>query len=572
MVRRLYAARVQDPLETRLTWDALPDFAQMRDMDRAAARLAQAVQRHERIVIAGDYDADGATATAVLVKAIRLWGGTVDFVVPDRQQEGYGLTPPLAERVLADHPCSLLITVDNGIASHAGIALLNQHKVTTLVTDHHLPPEGALPPAYAVVDPKRADETTATAHLAGVGVALGLAIVTRDHLLRAHWERKVPSAVTSLTGLLDLVALGTIADVVPLDRVNRLLVDQGLRYIREGLGCPGIRALAQCAQRSFARLQSEDLAFSLGPRLNAAGRLADMRTGIHCLLASTSDEAMALAQSLQDLNTERRSLENQMRLDAERYLGNLLTDSAEKPFGIVLADPSWHEGVVGLVAGRIKDRLQRPVIACAPGVDGVWKGSARSIPGIHIRDVLVRIDKDHPGLLQRFGGHAAAAGLSLAAHRISDLRRVFAQAVRSEASSPEVFVQEPLTDGTLSGADLTLETAQAIQNAGPWGAGFPPPLFEGDFEVLTIDPLKDGLHARLTVRPLGEDGSPVLTAMAFNLGQRLLWTPTLGAHRFHYGLGVNTFRDQSTPQILIDAVVPPHAPGDDPDTESRLRV
>ena len=572
MVRRLYAARVQDPLETRLTWDALPDFAQMRDMDRAAARLAQAVQRHERIVIAGDYDADGATATAVLVKAIRLWGGTVDFVVPDRQQEGYGLTPPLAERVLADHPCSLLITVDNGIASHAGIALLNQHKVTTLVTDHHLPPEGALPPAYAVVDPKRADETTATAHLAGVGVALGLAIVTRDHLLRAHWERTAPSTATSLTGLLDLVALGTIADVVPLDRVNRLLVDQGLRYIREGLGCPGIRALAQCAQRSFARLQSEDLAFSLGPRLNAAGRLADMRTGIHCLLASTSDEAMALAQSLQDLNTERRSLENQMRLDAERYLGNLLTDSAEKPFGIVLADPSWHEGVVGLVAGRIKDRLQRPVIACAPGVDGVWKGSARSIPGIHIRDVLVRIDKDHPGLLQRFGGHAAAAGLSLAAHRISDLRRVFAQAVRSEASSPEVFVQEPLTDGTLSGADLTLETAQAIQNAGPWGAGFPPPLFEGDFEVLTIDPLKDGLHARLTVRPLGEDRSPVLTAMAFNLGQRLLWTPTLGAHRFHYGLGVNTFRDQSTPQILIDAVVPPHAPGDDPDTESRLRV
>ncbi len=572
MVRRLYAARVQDPLETRLTWDALPDFAQMRDMDRAAARLAQAVQRHERIVIAGDYDADGATATAVLVKAIRLWGGTVDFVVPDRQQEGYGLTPPLAERVLADHPCSLLITVDNGIASHAGIALLNQHKVTTLVTDHHLPPEGALPPAYAVVDPKRADETTATAHLAGVGVALGLAIVTRDHLLRAHWERTIPSAATSLTGLLDLVALGTIADVVPLDRVNRLLVDQGLRYIREGLGCPGIRALAQCAQRSFARLQSEDLAFSLGPRLNAAGRLADMRTGIHCLLASTSDEAMALAQSLQDLNTERRSLENQMRLDAERYLGNLLTDSAEKPYGIVLADPSWHEGVVGLVAGRIKDRLQRPVIACAPGVDGVWKGSARSIPGIHIRDVLVRIDKDHPGLLQRFGGHAAAAGLSLAAHRISDLRRVFAQAVRSEASSPEVFVQEPLTDGTLSGADLTLETAQAIQNAGPWGAGFPSPLFEGDFEVLAIDPLKDGLHARLTVRPLGEDGSPVLTAMAFNLGQRLLWTPTLGPHRFHYGLGVNTFRDQSTPQILIDAVVPPHAPGDDPDTESRLRV
>ena len=572
MVRRLYAARVQDPLETRLTWDALPDFAQMRDMDRAAARLAQAVQRHERIVIAGDYDADGATATAVLVKAIRLWGGTVDFVVPDRQQEGYGLTPPLAERVLADHPCSLLITVDNGIASHAGIALLNQHKVTTLVTDHHLPPEGALPPAYAVVDPKRADETTATAHLAGVGVALGLAIVTRDHLLRAHWERTIPSAATSLTGLLDLVALGTIADVVPLDRVNRLLVDQGLRYIREGLGCPGIRALAQCAQRSFARLQSEDLAFSLGPRLNAAGRLADMRTGIHCLLASTSDEAMALAQSLQDLNTERRSLENQMRLDAERYLGNLLTDSVEKPYGIVLADPSWHEGVVGLVAGRIKDRLQRPVIACAPGVDGVWKGSARSIPGIHIRDVLVRIDKDHPGLLQRFGGHAAAAGLSLAAHRISDLRRVFAQAVRNEASSPEVFVQEPLTDGTLSGADLTLETAQAIQNAGPWGAGFPPPLFEGDFEVLAIDPLKDGLHARLTVRPLGEDGSPSLTAMAFNLGQRLLWTPTLGPHRFHYGLGVNTFRDQSTPQILIDAVVPPHAPGDDPDTESRLRV
>ena len=570
LVRRIYAARVAQPRDTLLTWDALPDFAALQDMARGAARLARAVVDQEAIVIAGDYDADGATATAVVYRALKQWGGRVDYVVPLRREEGYGLTTPLAARILKDHPCQLVVTVDNGIASHEGVAHLSAASVDTVITDHHLPADGPLPAAYAVINPRRRDETVSAPHLAGVGVAFGLMVRVRAILLNQGYDQRIPAVKRSLTQLLDLVAIGTVADVVALDRANRLLVEQGLRYLRAGGGCVGVRALATRANRPLETIQAEDLAYALGPRLNAAGRLTDMRLGIRLLTTDDPDEAETIAGALQDINEARRSRETDMRQEAwARIAEEITATQAEIPAGLVLGQEGWHEGIVGLVAGRVKDRLYRPVIACAPSLDGAeWKGSARSIPGVHIRDVLARIDQQSPGLITRFGGHAAAAGFTIPRARLAELQTLFPRAVLECAVSPEVFAQTILTDGPLAPEEITLENAQALQSAGPWGAGFPPPLFEGDFEVLTVQPLKEGLHARLTVRAPGGKG-PIWAAIAFHTAEHLSWTPERGIHRFLYALTVNTFRQQQTVQLRIEGVPSATAPTPDAGPESQ---
>lgn len=556
VIRRLYAARMDDPSEAHLTWSALAPFADFRDMAQGARRVVDAICRQESILVAGDYDADGATSTAVLVRALRSWGGCVDFVVPDRLTEGYGLTPALAGRIVRDHDCALVITVDNGIASHEGVSFLKAHGIDTVITDHHLPGQEPLPDAVAVINPRRADETIHAPHLAGVGVAFGLAVTTRAHLLETAWAQTHPAVQESLAPLLDLVALGTVADVVSLDRGNRLLVDQGLRCLRSGHGNPGIQALVACAKRPLETLTAEDLAFAVGPRLNAAGRLSDMRHGIQTLLAPDFATATPLAQVLHDLNIERRALEEVMRTEAVAQLPEEPSTDTTIPEGldgVVVSDPSWHEGVVGLVAGRLKDRLHRPVMACAPSQEaGLWKASVRSIPGINIRDVLAYLDQAHPGLILRFGGHAAAAGLTFPERSLARLPALFASAVSALTPHREVFTHVAWTDGPLSAQEMTLDTAYAIRDAGPWGAGFPAPLFEGDFEVTGIKILKDGLHAKLTVRPLLGDAS--FPAIAFHFQQHLNWTPTLGVHRFYYALTVNTFNHTDSIQLRIDGV------------------
>ena len=547
VLARLYAARISDGREITLTWDALPEPMDLKDMGRAAERLAQAVLQGERVTVAGDYDADGATATAVLVRALRAFGGQIDFVVPDRRLEGYGLTEALAARIMRQTPQpALVVTVDSGISSHAGIAALGAARIPVIVTDHHIPPD-SLPDALAIVNPRRTDDPSGAVHLAGVGVAMLLAAAVRKRLL----EQGCRAASPSLAPLLPLVALGTIADCVPLDRANRLLVAKGLEIIKRRLGPPGIRALAAAARRDASSLTAEDLAFAVAPRLNAAGRLGDMTIGIQTLLADDEAAATDMAARLDAINQDRRQREDTMRQEAESLI---IQDgrSGVLPPALCLHDPSWHEGVVGLVAARIREQTGRPTVAFAVGADGLLKGSARSIPGVHIRDMIAVVDAGHPGLVTRFGGHAQAAGLTLAPGDLTTFDGALRAAV-AQSTTDETFCDAILTDGALASHEHTVETACAIETGGPWGQGFPAPRFVGDFQVTEIRPLSGGLHAKLTVT--GADGAP-LEAVAFQCAARLRWIPAIGPVRFVYGLSVNRYQGRETVQLVIERVLP----------------
>ncbi len=550
VLARVYASRVRDPHELRLTWDALPSAAALQDLPRAAARVAQAVIDRARIVIAGDYDADGATATAVLVRALRGFGGDVSFLVPDRRQEGYGLTEALAARLAALSPRpQLVVTVDNGITSHAGIGVLARVGIPVIVTDHHLSAE-TLPPAYAVVDPRREDDTSGAVNLAGVGVAFLLAVAVREVLQGRGWEAARPS----LAPLLPFVALGTIADCVVLDRTNRLLVAQGLRILKTARGTPGIQALAAVARRDLVTLTAEDLAFAVAPRLNAAGRLQDMTLGIQTLLTDNPEQARLGAERLDAINQERRAIEDSMREQAEALVRETFPKDVSVPV-LCLHDPSWHEGVVGLIASRIREQCGRPVVAFAVGTDGLLKGSARSIPGIHIRDALAAVAARHEGLVVRFGGHAQAAGLTIAAENLAGFREALQDAVAS-CVTPDTFCDVVLTDGALAGHERTLETARALEDGGPWGQGFPAPRFVGDFTVAGIRPLSEGLHAKLT---LADAQGALCEAIAFQCAARLRWTPTPGPVRLVYGLGLNRYNGRESIQVVIERVLPESA-------------
>ncbi|MHB8252364.1 MAG: single-stranded-DNA-specific exonuclease RecJ [Acidiferrobacter sp.] len=545
VLARVYAARVQDASALSLTWDALPSFSSLTDLPKAAERLARAITQSEHIVIAGDYDADGATATAVLVRAIQGMGGQVTFLVPDRRTEGYGLTVALAQRSLALNP-RLLITVDNGTSSHDGVATMQAAGVPVIVTDHHLPGP-TLPAAYAIVNPQRSGDRYPGKGLAGVGVAFALAVTTKAVLKDQGWAQ----ADMNMGALLDLVALGTVADVVPLEIQNRILVAQGLRRLRAGQGSPGILALIKVAGRDPSRLEAQDLGFTVGPRLNAAGRLEDMALGIRCLLTDDHSEALALARQLDTINRERRTIEDGMRGQAEAMVDRLQLDDGKVPIALCLHDPDWHEGVVGLVAGRIKDKVHRPTVAFAVGSDGLLKGSARSVPGVRIRDVLALIDTDHPDLIIRFGGHDAAAGLTLNPQRLADFQAAWVSTV-SRLAGPDALTAVLDTDGPLASHEITMETAEALQDGGPWGQGFPAPLFEGHFRVEAIRPLSDGLHARLTVSLENGGGQP-LTALAFHC-ERLGWTPCMGPLTCLYRIGINEYNGRRDLQLIVEAV------------------
>ena len=533
-LRRIYGHRgIGTPADLDLALSGLEPPSALRDIDQAAGRIAEAVREGQRILLVGDFDADGATSVALGVSLLRALGASaVDFVVPNRFEFGYGLSPELVDLALQRSP-ELIVTVDNGVSSIAGVERANAHRVDVVVTDHHLPGP-RLPPAYAIVNPNVPGCAFPSKAIAGVGVIYYVLSQTRAVLRANGWFDERARPEPALADWLDLVALGTVADVVPLDQNNRRLVHQGIRRMRSGRCRPGIAALAEVGRRDLARLKASDLGFAIGPRLNAAGRLDDMTIGIQCLLAASMDEARALAAQLDELNRERRGIEQSMLADAE-----LLVDEAEGgiegKFGIVMFHPSWHQGVVGLVAGRLRERYHRPAIAFAEagGEGGELKGSARSLPELHIRDALAAIAARDPALLTRFGGHAMAAGMTLDRRCLPRFAKAFDEEVRRHL--PVEALQGRLeTDGELDADELTLDNALRLAEGGPWGQAFPEPLFHGDFDLVS-QRVVGKEHLKLVVKRQDR----LIGAIAFRQ------KPIKDCHRVRlaYALEVNDYRD-----------------------------
>jgi len=502
VLRRVYGARgVRGPEDLELGLDRLLPVSTLGGVPAAVELLLDCHRAGRRVLVVGDFDADGATSTALVVRQLRRLGfRDPGFLVPDRFRFGYGLTPEIV-RVAATMQPDLIVTVDNGVSSVEGVAEARRHGIGVLVTDHHLPGP-TLPDAAAIVNPNLPGEAFASKSLAGVGVAFYLmAALTRA--LRERGTLADPAAANP-ADLLDLVALGTVADVVPLDFNNRILVAQGMRRIRAGRCVPGLTALLEVAGRRLETLVAQDLGFQVGPRLNAAGRLEDMTLGIDCLLTADPGEARSLAARLGELNTERREIEARMQGEALVQVDALVESLAGSlPAGLCLYDAGWHQGVIGLVASRVKERVHRPVIAFAPGDPGWIKGSARSVAGLHVRDVLDAVAAHHPGLLEKFGGHAMAAGMTLREERFEDFSAAFAQEV-ARAAGDDVLSGDLHTDGPLEPGEFNADTAVAVREGGPWGAGFAEPSFDGRFGVLDAR-VVGSRHLKLRLRaPSGE--------------------------------------------------------------------
>lgn len=546
-LRRVQAARVTGPAELPLDLAALPP-PELRGMDAAVALLTEALAARQRILVVGDFDADGATSTALALLGLRACGGRqVDFLVPNRFEYGYGLTPEIVGLAATRDP-DLIVTVDNGISSIAGVAAAQASGIRVLITDHHLP--GAeLPAADAIVNPNQPGCGFPHKGLAGVGVMFYVLAALRARLQASGWFAEQGVLEPVLADWLDLVALGTVADVAPLERLNRILVHQGLRRIRAGRARPGLLALLAVANRDHRHATAADLGFAVGPRLNAAGRLDDMSLGICCLLAESTAEAHGLAAQLDELNRDRRAIEAQMQREAEQQVARLRLDD-DLPWGLCLFDPDWHQGVVGLLAGRVRERSQRPTIAfAAAGTE--LKGSARSIPGLHIRDALERVAARHPGLIRRFGGHAAAAGLSLAVENLGEFSAAFDAVVR-ELLAPEDLELRLFHDGELPAEELTLDSARLLTAAGPWGQHFPEPMFVGEFRILDARPV-GGAH--LKFRLASGPGAEELDAIAFNAVAEG-GPPRAGASiQVLYRLDINRYRGVERLQLVIERLL-----------------
>jgi single-stranded-DNA-specific exonuclease len=541
VLARLYAARgVRAATELDLGLGGLAPVGSLEGVEAAAELLAGHLARGSRILVIGDFDADGATSTALLVRVLRTLDADVSYLVPDRFVHGYGLSPALV-RDAAQRAPGLLVTVDSGINCHPGVALARELGMEVLVTDHHLPGE-TLPPATAIVNPALPGQAFPSRCLAGVGVAFYLA---------AALARRVGADKSLVPGLLDLVALGTVADLVPLDRNNRILVEHGLRRIRAGACCAGVTALLRAGNRDPRTVVTTDLAFAAGPRLNAAGRLDDMSVGIECLLSDDPGRAQELAMLLSSLNEERKQIEAQMQQEALRAVAGLEPAAGRLPPVLCVHRPGWHSGVVGLVAARLKERYHRPVVAFAADDSGMLKGSARSVPGLHIRDALADVDAVHPGLIERFGGHAMAAGLTLAPDRLGDFRAAVAEAVAARLE-PGLLDGEIVTDGELSEDALGLATAELLRDAAPWGQGFPEPVFDGCFELL--DARTVGLdHLKMRVRPAG--GRRIMDAIAFRQADRL-GNARPARLRLAYRLDVNEYNGLRSAQLVVEYLEP----------------
>ena len=551
VLRRVLAARAVEreaDLDHSLARLLPPDG--LLDIDCAAALLDDAIESSSCIVVVGDYDADGATGCAVAVRGLRMLGATdVRFVVPDRTRHGYGLTPEIVEVAHGQRP-RLIVTVDNGISSVEGVARAKELGIDVLITDHHLP--GAhLPAADAIVNPNRPGDGFPSKCLAGVGVMFYVLGALRAR----RRARSGDDGAQNLAALLDLVALGTVADVVPLDHNNRILVEQGLRRIRAGRASPGVTALLRVARRDVAHTVAADLGFAAGPRLNAAGRLTDMRRGIECLLSEREEEAMRIASELDTLNAERREIEAGMQAQAEVLLGGI--DDTVSDAAVALFREDWHGGVVGILASRVKDRLHRPVAAFAPdAVGGHLKGSVRSIPGVHVRDLLDTVATRNPGTIERFGGHAMAAGLTIRRGMFDRFRAAFA-AEADRVIPVEMRQAVVLTDGEIPASEFGLELARAIRDAAPWGQGFPEPVFDGFFSVVR-QRLVGGRHTKLVLRPRGaetgsRDAGPCLDAIAFNREPPLV-ANARGEVQMAYRFVVNAFRGEERPEIIVEEI------------------
>lgn len=544
VIQRVYAARgvcTPHDAEHRLGRMLSPEL--LGGMDRAVTLLAEAIRDDWRIVIAGDYDCDGATGTAVAERGLRMLGARhVSHVVPNRFVHGYGLGEALVAS-LEPSP-DLIVTVDNGVASIAGIAAARARGIRVLVTDHHLPGD-TLPDADAIVNPNLAGDGFPSKALAGVGVMFYLLLGVRAAMRAAG---AFPEGAPDLASLLDLVALGTVADLVPLDFNNRVLVEAGLKRMRAGKACAGIAALVEASGRSLATIAATDLAFAIGPRLNAAGRLEDMSLGVACLLTDDAGIARRYAEQLSAINQERREMQAGMVEEAETMVARAAQGDA---VGVALFDPGWHPGVVGLVASKVKEKQHRPVIAFAPAGDDSdeLRGSARSIPGFHIRDALAAIDAKHPGLILRFGGHAMAAGLSLRAADFARFAGIFDATARAQLDDEHLQAMVH-TDGELDYRDHSLDLARQLRHAGPWGQGFPAPLFEARFECASWKPM-GSRHLRLQLRH-AQGGAP-LDAVMFNAFDG---TPPPVRMRVAYELSVNDWQGRESLRLLLTHMEP----------------
>jgi single-stranded-DNA-specific exonuclease len=552
VLKRVYASRnIKSSKDLDYSLSSLIPFEQLSGINDAVILLQEMLEKKKRMLIIADFDADGATSCALAIRGLTAMGAKdVIYVVPNRFEHGYGLSPEIVD-VALDYDPDLIITVDNGISSICGVEYARKNGVKVLITDHHLPAK-ELPNADVIINPQLANDKFPSKNLAGVGVIFYILLALRAKLKQEYWFENNNIDYPNLANFLDLVALGTIADLVPLDKNNRTMVAHGLKLIKNNKSKPGIYALLNQAGRQLSKLTSSDLSFAVAPRLNAAGRLTDMSLGIECLLTDDEDDAIKIAEKLNRLNIERRKIQDNMQEEALAELEKYLQDtSGEIPYGICIYDKDWHQGVVGILASKIKEKFNRPVIVFAKENEGVLKGSARSISGLHIKDVFDEIATLHPDLILTFGGHAMAAGLTIKESEYSNFSNIFNKYANQYISSDRLE-DAYLTDGELSDEDFTVPLAQAIQDAGPWGQSFPEPTFAGQFKILDKRVVGEN-HLKLKLQ--SRDNSATLDAIAFNMTDTN-WPPETQQIVSTYRLGINDFQGNTQVQLFLEHIEP----------------
>ncbi|HGF5099745.1 TPA: single-stranded-DNA-specific exonuclease RecJ [Vibrio parahaemolyticus] len=555
ILKRIYINRgITDIAQLETSARGLHSYQKLGGIEQAVELLFQAIQEQKRIIVVGDFDADGATSSALSVLALRMLGSNnVDYLVPNRFEDGYGLSPEVVDQAL-ELGAEMIMTVDNGVSSIEGVRYAKENGITVLVTDHHLPGQ-VLPEVDAMVNPNLDSCAFPSKALAGVGVAFYLMMALCVHMRKHNWFAQQGMQEPKLMELIDLVALGTVADVVPLDENNRILVHQGLQRIRAGKARPGIQALIEVAKRDARRLVASDFGFALGPRINAAGRLDDMSFGVELLMCNNIHAARRMASELDGLNQTRKEIEEGMKQEAMAFCERLqFGENSELPYGLSLFQRDWHQGVIGILASRIKEKFHRPVIAFADGGEGTIKGSCRSIPGLHMRDALDFIDTQNPGLIIKFGGHAMAAGLTIKEQDFERFSRLFDEVVKNELDEA-ALKGVILTDGELKSEEFSMHIAEQLRAGGPFGQAFPEPIFDGEFKVLH-QKLVGEKHLKLMLEPLykGHPTNVMIDGIAFNVDLRRWPDASVKTVRLAYKLDVNEFRGNQSLQLMIDHI------------------